>query len=343
MTDQAPNCPPPNKPEAVDANQETKVQVSNEANQYVAPIIESNYKQLNLQNPPQAVTITNEVFSSQHFILDGTVLVVPPDTKLLTEEEIKKSQKKEKENFPNKTDCCYDKIFLCLIGEVGVITCAILGIYISAYIHIVTGAFAIVYVVDFFVSATFKFFRNKKLAKDVLLNIEHLKQSFPRIIWNIQCYHFETHSYSNGDHTETRTERVDTHFAKHELKIKDAVDKTELTEIINHLKLLQMCRLYFGKEYSFDTPLSQSYYDSLKKYFITFNKRDTCFDFWEQYTIDGFEPRLVAHNGDKIGRVYSIPFYIFMTLFGLGWLLRLLFYKNTFCGEVKIKKVINLT
>jgi hypothetical protein len=342
MTDQPPNNSSPNKLEGAQANEETKVQMPNEGNQYVAPIIESNYKQLTVQNAQQAVTISNEVFSSQHFMLDGAVLAVPPETKLLTEEEIKKAQKKEKENFPNKTDCCYDKIFLCLIGEVGVIAFTIIGVYISAYIHIVTGAFAIVYVVDFFVSATFRFFRNKKLSKDVLLNIEHLKQSFPRIIWNIQCYHFETVSYSNGDHTETRTERVNTHFAKHELKIKGAVDNTEFTDIINHLKLLQMCRLYFNKEYSFDTPLSQNYYDSLKKYFISFNKRDVCFDFWEQYTIDGFEPRLVAHNGDKIGRVYSIPFYIFMTLIGFGWLLRLLFYKNTFCGEVKVKKVITI-
>jgi TMEM151 family len=298
--------------------------------------------------PPNPVVapfqINHELLSSQDFKF--APVSVPEDIKQMTPEEMVKLQQKEVENFPVRKDCCYDRIFLSLMGTIGVILGVVLAYYFSKLIHIVTAAFGILFIVDFFTSNTFHFLRSKMISAKALQFLESLQKAYPRIIWEIQCYHYETRTRyvytKNGGYTQTYTVRVNTHHARHDLKILRAADASNCDAIIQNLKLLALCRLYLVKEYGFDSVATEQNFYALKKHFIAVNKRDVHYDFSESFQIDGFLSRAVSHNGDNGGKVYSIPFYIFMTLFGFGWLLRLLFYKNSFCGNIRIKKIISL-
>ena len=262
----------------------------------------------------------------------------------LTEVDLKNIQKKEPEIVVRQTDRCYDKFYLSIIAECGFIAFVIAASFKSKILHIGTSIFGIFFLIEFFLSATFKFFCKKMPNSMAVQLIEKLKQSPPEIAWHISCYHEETVTVtdSNGN-SSTETRRVYTHKADHQLVIQSWADSTNYSEILNHLNLLQYCRLYFAKGFGFDSQNSQTIYLELKKYFVLINKKDDYFDFLETINVNGFLEKVCAFSyGNCCNRVYSIPFYILMTFVGVGWLLRILFYKNSFNAKVNVVKVVRI-
>jgi hypothetical protein len=124
-------------------------------------------------------------------------------------------------------------------------------------------------------------------------HVERTRKSEPHIRWHIQCYHYETQSYTeqktdrNGNtRTVRRTRRVrrNTWAAT---EIYSPYYWEDISCPFPDIGTASLTRLTFGKSYVFADATSAHHFRDRKQAFIRMNRRDTHYDFSESFDING--------------------------------------------------------
>lgn len=256
------------------------------------------------------------------------------------------AQQREQDIFLNKKDCFYD----CLILNVTLAAITIILFFYGTWWVI---AAYVIYLIEVFLSHTFSFLNNAMTHIQAKDKIAALTTMNPTITWKIQCYHNETRTrvvrYKSkkggySTHIETYQVRINTHSSSTNLDYQNCVDVSNMMDCMNHLPLLQYCRVYLAKSYEFADKNSKALYESRKSYFIVSNNRDAHYDFSEVFEIAGY----VSHICTLGGGSFAIPWYyvcrnyVLLSLVFVGWVIRFMFYKNSFAASTSLKKVLTL-
>jgi hypothetical protein len=277
------------------------------------------------------------------------------DQNLIKDPEIA-AQKQEGDIFLKQTDCCYDHTILNIFLVLGIVGFTVYTMVWSSnnyYFLIGTGVFALGYIIEVFTSNTFRFIFHSMKYNVALGKIEQLSKTNPIISWSIQCYHYETRTRTietrNSDgttsySTQTYTERVNTHYASLRVPYIGCVDSSNMMECMKHLPLLQYCRIYISKMYGFVDSESRSNFDRMKSGFISSNNFDTHYDFSEGFEIPGYISRICTYgsNDNSLPCAFSMGTFLFTSLIGFGWIIRILLYKRSFAAKTNIIKNIKI-
>jgi len=256
------------------------------------------------------------------------------------------AQQREQDIFLNKKDCLYDCLLLNIILAIATIISLSYGTWWTLAIYSA-------YLIETFLSRTFRFLSTTMTPSQVRDKIAALTATHPTITWKMQCYHYKTRtkvvkSNSNDEghssHIETDKVRVDTYSASTPLDYQNCQDISNMMDCMNHLPLLQYCRVYLTKSYEFADKNSEAVYENKKSSFISLNNKDTHYDFTETFNIAGYVSHICTLGGQnsEMPWYYKCKNYVLLSMVFLGWIIRFMFYKNSFAATTAVKKKITL-
>jgi hypothetical protein len=117
-------------------------------------------------------------------------------------------------------------------------------------------------------------------------------------------------------------------------------DVSTVQDCLEHLPLLEYCRIYINKSYTFSDNDSKLNYEGKKNEFIMHNKRDVHYDFSESFEIPDYVSRICTFGGNDMPLRYNPFLFVLLSLFLLGWIIRIILYLNSFAAEVKVVKKV---
>jgi len=162
-------------------------------------------------------------------------------------------------------------------------------------------------------SSSYKYLKEIMDAEGYTIYQDNMRKAEPRIWWHVQCYHYETRTYTDSDgNTQTTTERVNTHSASTNYMFNFYKD---ISGILENVKEYKLTKLTNHKTFTFADDYTRQDYEIKKNYFRSINRLDTYQDFTYGIELTGFKRKILieAEQGAKPERL-SLKHYIWATL-----------------------------
>jgi len=208
----------------------------------------------------------------------------------------------------------------------------------------------LVYLIDVFCTNSCKYLFNMDIVEDFVGYVERIKQIGPAVGWGCECYHYETrtrtvyYTDSNGNRqsrTETYTEKVVTHSENEYFRYTrfDDVSGSVTTDILVFIAT----KVKFTKSWDLGDERTRQLYNVQESNFISRNKyRDTHFNSWNLFNIDGFVDRkLCLVELNKRNAAMSYGHYLMYSLLLLcSWPYRIWLENKTVRSRFHFTKVL---
>lgn len=261
------------------------------------------------------------------------------------------AQRNEANIFHKTRDCFYDCALLNIM--LGVLSIIFVNLAYDSIENKISLSFAVIliiaYIIEVFYSNTFSFLYHKMNYQDAQKIIVDLSQLRGSIKWTIECYHYEkrtTYVTKNGaTRTKTTTKKVttSTHTASFDYGVCE--DKSIFDDAMNHLGILELCRVYLTQTYEFADSHARESFNSQKQNFLNTNKnRDEKYSFSESFNIPGFISRIITYGGqpnDSPPIIFNVCIYLLCSTLLLGWIIRIILYKKSFATTGRIIKKLH--
>jgi len=191
---------------------------------------------------------------------------------------------------------------------------------------------AVLYWIESFCcSASFQYLTGVKDEEGLQDHIRKIKSVPPNIFFTIECYHYETHTYtttdSNGNTSvNTSTQRVVTYRETQPFRYRVWDDLSG--ELIGVGALYRVTKIRFGKSYVFAEQHTQQCWEAAKNDIQNRNRhRDSHMDFFHGFSLAGYRGRkLSLTDPDYPPTCLSLAWYCVCSVFFVGYCFRSWFH-----------------
>jgi len=214
----------------------------------------------------------------------------------------------------------------------------------------------IIYWVEVFTSATYKYLQNFLATEGVYEHIQRIRGTTPGLDLHCRCYHYETQTYYETEHytdshghsksrqvLRTRTVEVTTYRESEPFRFTTAVDQSgDLSEEVTRFNIV---RIKMSEGFSFGDNYTAQVFNEQKNHFIARNQcRDTHFQQWDSYATPGFQKHMMsAVNKDSVPGCMKINWFVLSSFLFASWFYRLWLDRISVAGKYHVNKWLYLT